>query len=229
MVRVSSAGVSFPTGDDVRSPVIGTGGTVYVASDDGNLYAIADDSSGLGQSPWPMFRHDARHAGSVSTINTEDNGKIQTNVAPCWNTNITGKDIQLTHNSAINTSVKPGEGKGGNVTIDAATYVALENSDLTANADQGYGGDITINADAVFLSPDSDITASSQIHGKEGKIKVNSPVQDIVNAMVPLRESFLKADELLPESCETRDPEQTGSFIVGNNEGLPPRPDELLR
>jgi len=179
VVRVSSAGVSFPTGDDVRSPVIGTGGTVYVASDDGNLYAIADDSSGLGQSPWPMFRHDARHAGSVSTINTEDNGKIQTNVAPCWNTNI--------------------------------------------------GGDITINADAVFLSPDSDITASSQIHGKEGKIKVNSPVQDIVNAMVPLRESFLKADELLPESCETRDPEQTGSFIVGNNEGLPPRPDELLR
>ena len=97
------------------------------------------------------------------------------------------------------------------------TYVAHENSD------------ITINADAVFLSPDSDITASSQVHGKQGKISVNSPVQDIVNAMVPLRKSFLRADELLPERCETRDPEQAGSFIIDSCEGLPPRPDELLR
>ncbi len=48
--------------------------------------------------------------------------------------NITGKDIQLTHNSSINTGVKSGEGQGGNVTINVATYVALENSDLTANA-----------------------------------------------------------------------------------------------
>ncbi len=159
-----------------------------------------------------------------------DNGTIKTNAANALggNINITGKDIQLTHNSGISTSVKSGEGKGGNVTINASTYVALENSDLTANADQGYGGDITIIADAVFLSPDGDITASSQVSGKEGKISVNSPVQDIVNAMVPLWKSFLSADELLPERCEIRDPEQAGSFIVDSGEGLPPRPDELL-
>ncbi len=127
------------------------------------------------------------------------------------------------------TSVNSGEGKGGNVNINAPTLVLLEESNIKANADQGYGGDITINADAVFKSPDSKITASSQVHGKEGKISVNSPVQDIVNAMVPLRESFLSADELLPERCETRDPEPAGSFVVDSDEGLPPRPDELLR
>ena len=168
------------------------------------------------------------HARNLLSL---DNGTIKTNAANALggDINITGKDIQLTNNSAISTNVASGEGKGGNVTINASTYVALENSDLTANAALGKGGDITINADAVFLSPDSDITASSQVHGKEGKISVNSPVQDIVNAMVPLRESFLSADELLPERCETRDPEQAGSFVVDSDEGLPPRPDELLR
>ena len=47
--------------------------------------------------------------------------------------------------------------------------------------------------------------------------------------MVSLRESFLKVDELLPEHYETRDPEQASGFIVENDEGLPPRSDELLR
>ena len=112
--------------------------------------------------------------------------------------------------------------------VNASTLVLLEESNIKANADEGYGGDITINVDAVFAPPDS-ITARSNVPGKDGKIIVNSPVQDIVNAMVPLRESFLKADELLPEHCETRDPEQAGSFIVDSDDGLPPRPDELLR
>jgi large exoprotein involved in heme utilization and adhesion len=205
---------------------VGDGGNISVTT--GNL-SIKDGGT---------ISAESSRSGNAGAINIHarnllslDSGTIKTNSLKALggDINITGKDIQLTHNSGISTSVKSGEGKGGNVTIDADTYVALENSDLTANADQGFGGDITINADAVFLSPDSDITASSQVHGKEGKISVNSPVQDIVNAMVPLRESFLKADELLPERCETRDPEQTGSFIVDSDEGLPPRPDELLR
>ena len=168
------------------------------------------------------------HAGNLLSL---DNGTIKTTAKKALggDITITGKNIQLTHNSSINTSVKSGEGKGGNIAIDATSLVLLEESNIMANADQGYGGDITINADAVFKSPDSKITASSQVHGKEGKISVNSPVQDIVNAMVPLRESFLSADELLPERCEIRDPEQAGSFVVDSDEGLPPRPDELLR
>ncbi len=205
---------------------VGEGGNIAVTTENLTVTegaTISAESSSTGNAGSINI-----HAGNLLSL---DNGTIKTNAKKALggNINITGKDIQLTHNSGISTSVKSGEGKGGNVTIDAATYVALENSDLTANADQGFGGDITINADAVFLSPDSDITASSQVSGKEGKIIVNSPVQDIVNAMVPLRESFLSADELLPERCETRDPEQAGSFIVDSSEGMPPRPDELLR
>jgi large exoprotein involved in heme utilization and adhesion len=102
----------------------------------------------------------------------------------------------------------------GTININSSKLISLDNGTIKTNAERALGGDIT---------------ASSQVSGKEGKISVNSPVQDIVNAMVPLRESFLNADELLPERCETRDPEQAGSFIVDSDEGLPPRPDELLR
>ena len=220
----NSAG--YPSGFFSDTDGEGDGGSISVQA--GNL-SIANRGTISAESTTTA------NAGTIninsSNLLSLDNGTIKTNAANALggDINITGKDIQLTHNSSINTSVNSGEGKGGNISIDAATLVLLEESNIMANADQGYGGDITINAEAVFLSPDSDITASSQVSGKEGKITVNSPVQDIVNAMVPLRESFLSADELLPELCETRDPEQAGSFIVDSGEGLPPRPDELLR
>jgi outer membrane protein assembly factor BamB len=44
------------------SPAIGSDGTIYVGSNDGNLYAIFG-SSGLANSPWPMRSHDVRHTG----------------------------------------------------------------------------------------------------------------------------------------------------------------------
>jgi len=47
------------------SPAIGDGGTVYVGSDDGKLYAIKTDSKGLAKSPWPMRGQNARHTGRV--------------------------------------------------------------------------------------------------------------------------------------------------------------------
>jgi hypothetical protein len=53
-------------GDDVSSsPAIGSDGTIYVGSNDGNLYAIYSDSSGLASSSWPKFRHDERNTGCV--------------------------------------------------------------------------------------------------------------------------------------------------------------------
>jgi len=50
------------------SPAIGSDGTIYAASYDGYLYAINSDSSGLADSPWPMFHHDVMHTGRTGTI-----------------------------------------------------------------------------------------------------------------------------------------------------------------
>ena len=219
-------GKGYQSGFFSGTESIGEGGNISVTT--GNLSikdggTISAESSSTGNAGSINI-----HAGNLLSL---DNGTIETKAekAPGGNINITGKDIQLTHNSSINTSVTSGVGNGGNIGIDASTLVLLEESNIMANAALGHGGDVIINADAVFQSPDSKITATSKKEGQDGKIIVNSPVLDIMSAMVPLRESFLSADELLPERCETRDPEQAGSFIVDSGEGLPPRPDELLR
>ena len=57
----------FTTGGAIDgSPAIGVDGTIYFGSADGNLYALFGDKP-LANSPWPMFRHDWRHTGNVST------------------------------------------------------------------------------------------------------------------------------------------------------------------
>jgi outer membrane protein assembly factor BamB len=57
---------AFETGDDVHSsPAIGSDGTIYVGSVDGNLYALKTTSSGPGDSPWPMFGHNAQRTGAI--------------------------------------------------------------------------------------------------------------------------------------------------------------------
>jgi len=43
-------------------------GTVYVGSNDYNLYAIYGNSGGLAKTPWPMFHRDLKHTGRVPTI-----------------------------------------------------------------------------------------------------------------------------------------------------------------
>jgi outer membrane protein assembly factor BamB len=44
-------------------------GTIYVVSEDGNLYAFHSDSEGIGQTPWPMYRHDPSRTGQAVTSN----------------------------------------------------------------------------------------------------------------------------------------------------------------
>lgn len=55
----------FKQAHPCSSPLIDSQGTIYVGSSDNNLYAIDDNQTGPAASPWPMFRHDARHTGSV--------------------------------------------------------------------------------------------------------------------------------------------------------------------
>jgi filamentous hemagglutinin family protein len=168
---------------------------------------------------------------AVADLLRSENASITTSATQAAGGNITmtGKHIQLTRNSEVTASVRFGEGGGGNVNINAVTLVALENSDITARADQGFGGNIFINAQAVFFSDDSDLDASSNIEGKEGTVEVSSPLLDLTPTLVRLPESFLKADLLLLRRCLERHLEEVSRFIIKGRDGVPPRPDSLLR
>jgi hypothetical protein len=49
------------------SPVIAEDGTIYILTQQGNLYALNSNSPGLASCSWPMYMHDARHTASVQT------------------------------------------------------------------------------------------------------------------------------------------------------------------
>ncbi len=67
LYAIDPAGIvkgTFQTGGSIySSAAIGADGTLYFGSDDNNLYALNTGQLGPAKSPWPMFRHDARHTG----------------------------------------------------------------------------------------------------------------------------------------------------------------------
>ena len=49
------------------SAAIGPSGRVYIGGVDGRFYTIRSSSSGLADSPWPMFRHDLQNTGRAGS------------------------------------------------------------------------------------------------------------------------------------------------------------------
>ena len=60
--------------------------------------------------------------------------------------NITANDIRLSDSSVISSSVFDSTGGGGNITLNSTIFIALDDSDILANADAGPGGNIKINS-----------------------------------------------------------------------------------
>ena len=102
-------------------------------------------------------------------------------------------DIRLRQDSQIRTNAQ-GEATGGNITTNADSLVALENSDITANSQQSFGGRVIVNAQGIFgiefrpaLTPESDITASSELGAEfSGTVEVNTPDTDPSSGLLEL-------------------------------------------
>lgn len=92
--------------------------------------------------------------------------------------NITAEDIRLRNGSLISTSVFNSTGGGGNITINSPVFLALEDSDILANASAGPGGDITINSQAFLreLFDGGRATAVGRNPGNFGRFRSNNRV-----------------------------------------------------
>ncbi len=87
--------------------------------------------------------------------------------------------LLLQNGSSIRTDTT-GAGEGGNITINSDLLAALENSRISANAEQSRGGQVTINTQGLFLSPDSTITATSELGSQfDGVVEINTPDVDL--------------------------------------------------
>ena len=142
-------------------------------------------------------------------------------------------EIKLRQGSRITTDAT-GTATGGNINIDTETLAALENSDITANAEDSFGGRVTISAEGIFgtefrNSPtgESDITASSQLGPQfSGTVEIFTPEVDPAAGLIELQTNLVDVTQLLG-----RDPCQQGeesSFTVSGRGGIPPNPTSLF-
>ena len=115
----------------------------------------------------------------------------------------TGTTI-LRRGSSLQTNAE-GDFPGGNIIIDTDALVALENSDITANALNAAGGRVMINSQGIFgtefrdeLTPESDITATSELGAEfSGSVELNTPEVDTTTGLVDLSANPLDVAALL--------------------------------
>lgn len=145
------------------------------------------------------------------------------------------QDLVLRRGSNITTKAT-GIAEGGNITVDTGVIAALENSDISANAQDARGGRIVIKAQGIFGTKfreaetlESDITATSDL-GPEfsGTVEINTPDVDPSLGIVALPAELVDASRLIASGCGASGRLGKSEFIVTGRGGLPPNPSDTL-
>lgn len=180
-----------------------------------------------------------------------NNGSLTASSIRAGGGNITtnANNIELRNSSLISSSVANSTGGGGDIKINSGTFVALEDSDILANADEGPGGNITIKspvfladlfssgkATAVGRNPGNfaqfrgngrvDISASSRV-GISGSVSVPD-FTFLQNSLAALSGNFVNPEQAIAYSCLSRRNAERGSFTVTGTGGLPRTPYDAM-
>jgi len=118
-------------------------------------------------------------------------------------------------------------GNGGNITLGTPFLVALENSDIVADAFEGDGGSVDISARSLLgtafrdeKTPKSDITASSEF-GVSGTVSIDNLDVDPSSGVVALPENVMDSSNQISAVCnETRN----NQFVASGRGGFPSNP-----
>jgi filamentous hemagglutinin family protein len=167
-------------------------------------------------------------ANSIELDNSSLNAETQ--AGNFGNIGLRSRNLILRDGSAIATNGRTSS-TGGNITINTGVLAALENSDITANAERGDGGRVQINSQAIFgtqyrLQPtrQSDITASSTF-GREGEVRLNTPDVNPSQGLLDLSPQFVDTSRQIVLGCSAD--EDNRLSLTGR--GVPPQPAEALR
>jgi large exoprotein involved in heme utilization and adhesion len=144
------------------------------------------------------------------------------------NIQLMARDLISLDRSQVTASVGGGpQTTGGNISIDPR-FVVLKKSSIVANAYQGRGGNIRIQAGTFLADPDSTVDASSAL-GIDGSVDIQAPVTNISGLIQPLSEDFKAAITMLREPCMARLHQgEYSSFLVSGRGGMPLQPGQAL-
>ena len=129
-------------------------------------------------------------------------------------------------NSSIVTSVFGGAGDGGDITIDP-NVVAMQGSQIKAEAFQGLGGDITITT-PLFLKDSTSTVSAFSPFGLNGTVTIQSPTSNLSESLGTLPSEPSQAHSLLTQRCAALANGQTSSFVVAGREQLSADPGGWL-
>ncbi|MBF0120343.1 MAG: filamentous hemagglutinin N-terminal domain-containing protein [Desulfobacterales bacterium] len=158
---------------------------------------------------------EAINTSSSKERNDRFNGKITVNT----------KSLLYLVNSKITTSVKSGDGNGGDIEIDPQ-FVIMDHSKIIANAYEGNGGNIHIVSDQFIQDIYSIVDASSEF-GLDGNIKIEAPDVDLSSALVILPSNFMDATQWVKTPCSARSAENISKFVFTSRDGMPTPYDDL--
>lgn len=181
----------------------------------------------------PPFDGIPGDAGNISLTSSSDitvrNSSItsQATQASGGNIKLTAPNIIRIVDSTISSSVQGQAGSnGGNISIDPL-FVIIQNSNLLANASAGAGGNITVFASgAVLIDPNSQLNATAGPAGVSGSVNINTPVQVLGGALVPLKIAYTQAG-LSGDRCAADPKGQFSSFVQTGRDGVPQVPGAL--
>jgi len=143
------------------------------------------------------------------------------------------ENIQLRNHSLITTNARE-TATGGNIAIDTNILLALDDSDITANAVDNFGGQVSISALGVFgiqsrenRTLQSDITATSRLGAEfSGVVDINLDSADPTVGTLKLPDNLFDASQQITSNCKSK---RDNSFIVTGRGGIPASPQEMLR
>ncbi|MEQ9372488.1 MAG: filamentous hemagglutinin N-terminal domain-containing protein [Coleofasciculus chthonoplastes F3-SA18-01] len=237
----------------------GQGGTIKINASDS--VAIMGTGIGMeGQINSSVLEASSQGTGdagnlaiTTNNLRLRDGGEIRatSTQAGGGNIDINAEDIRLRDGSLISASVFESVGGGGNITINSDVLIALEDSDILANAVDGRGGDITIispvfladffssgQGTAVGRNPGSfepfrgndrvDISVEALGSGDAGNLFISS-LNLNQDSLSPLSTNFLPPEQVIADSCLTHRNKEQGSFIVTGTGGLPNNPYDPLQ
>lgn len=129
--------------------------------------------------------------------------------------------------SDITTSVKYGQGNGGDIDIAIPKFAVPNQSRIIARAWEGNGGNIRIETGHFVRSAHTPVDASSRL-GIDGSVAIEAPDVDVSGSLTVLPSTFPDAGQWMKTPCASRTGEDTSRFVIKGKDGAPLRFDGCL-
>lgn len=196
----------------------GAAGNLFIKANEINIQSAQVSVTGTGTGAAGSIEINANsllldRQGQLTATTRAGEGNITLNIEDL---------ITLQDNSTVITDAK-GSAAGGNIALDTSNLVLLENSTITANAEQGRGGQVTINSPGFFSSRDSKITATSEL-GTEfnGDVEINVEI-DVDQGLNLSTQEIIDSSTIIQTGC--RGGNLPGRFLHSGSGGKAPELD----